>query len=94
LNTFSAAFQTSASKIGTLQQDVRDLLRGVLSNFIRPELLRATPDDKIHVFDYKSIVNQLSNDEIGISTTTRLHLMEKADELEGTQREKNFFLSV
>ena len=34
LNAFNAAFQTSASKIGTLQEDVRNLLRGFLSNFI------------------------------------------------------------
>ena len=30
LNAFNVAFQTSASKIGTLQEDVRNLLRGFL----------------------------------------------------------------
>lgn len=94
LNKFNTAFQTSASKIGTLQQDVRNLLRGFLSNFIKPELLAATTDDKIHKFDYANIRNQLSNDELGIGTAARLHLIEMSDELEGTQREKNFFLSV
>ena len=94
LNSFNAAFQTSASKLGTLQKDVCYLLRGVLSNFIWPELLAAAPDDQIHTFDYENVSNQLSNDEIGIGTATRLYLIENADELEGTQREKNFFLAV
>ena len=94
LNCFNAAFQTSASKIGTLQQDVCNLLRGFLSNFIQPELLSAMPNDRIHIFDYENVANQLSNYEIGIGTATRLHLIENADELEGTQREENFFQSV
>ena len=94
LNSFNAAFQTSASKIGTLHKDVCNLLRGFLSDFIQPELLAAAPDDQIHTFDYENVSNQVSNDEIGIGTATRLHLIENADELEGTQREKNFFLAV
>ena len=65
-----------------------------MSNFIRPELLAAAPDDQIHTFDYENVSDQVSNDEIGIVTATRLHLIENADELEGTQREKNFFLAV
>ena len=64
LNSFNAAFQTSASKIGTLQKDVCNL-RGFLSNFIQPELLAAAPDDQIHTFDYENLSNQVSNDEIG-----------------------------
>lgn len=36
LNSFNIAFQTSASMIGTLQQDVRSLLCGFLSNFTKP----------------------------------------------------------
>ena len=66
LNRFNVAFQTSASKIGTLQKDVRDLLRGFFSNFIRPELLAATSDATIHEFDYESTSNQLSDDEVGM----------------------------
>ena len=62
LNSFNAAFQTSANKIGTLQKDVCNLLRGFLSNFIRPELLAAAPDDQVHTFDYENVSYQLSND--------------------------------
>ena len=80
LNNLNAAFQTSASKIGTLQKDVCNLLRGFLSNFIRPELLAAAPDDQIHTFDYENVSNQVSYHEIGICTATRLHLVENADE--------------
>ena len=43
LNSFNTAFQTSASKIGTLQEDVRYLLRGFLSNFIQPSFLQQLP---------------------------------------------------
>ena len=32
LNSFNVAFQTSASKLGSLQRDVRNLLRSFLSN--------------------------------------------------------------
>ena len=46
LNKFNVAFQTSASKIGTLQHDVRNLLRRFLSNFIKPELLAATANEE------------------------------------------------
>ena len=68
LNCFNVAFQTSASKIGTLQQNVRNLLRSFLSNFIRPELLAATSNEDIHTFSYENPSNQLSNDELGIGT--------------------------
>ena len=84
LNCFNVAFQSSASKIGTLQQDVRNLLRSFLSNFIRPELLAATSNEDIHTFSYESPSNQLSNDELGIGTAARLLLIENSDELEGT----------
>ena len=94
LNRFNTAFQTSASKIGTLQKDVRDLLRAFLSNFIRPGLLAATPDAVIHEFDYKNLSNQLSDVEIGIGTATRLLLIERSDDIEGTSKEQKFFLSV
>ena len=87
LNFFNTAFQTSASKLGTLQRDVRNLLRSFLSNFIQPQLLAATSCEDIHTFDYESPNSQLSNDEIGIGTSTRLYLIENSDELEGTPRE-------
>ena len=90
LNAFNTAFQT----FGTLQEDVRNLLHAFLSNFIQPELLAATPNDKIHRVDYENIANQLSNDELGIGSATRLLLIEKSDELEGTCQEENFFRSV
>ena len=48
LNCFNVAFQISVSKIGTLQQNVHNLLRSFLSNFIRPELLAATSNEDIH----------------------------------------------
>ena len=82
LNCVNVAFQTSASKIGTLQQDIRNLLRSFLSNFIRPELLAATSNEDIHTFSYESPSNQLSNDELGIGTAARLLLIENSDELE------------
>ena len=53
----------SSSKIGTLQQDVRNLLRSFLSNFIRPELLAATSNEDIHT---ESPNNQLLNDELSV----------------------------
>ena len=94
LNSFNTTFQTSASKIGTLQEDVRNLLRGFLSNFIQPELLAATPNDGIHSIDFENIANQLSNDELGIGSAARLLLIGNSDELEGTQEEQNFFQFV
>ena len=92
LNRFNVAFQTSASKIGTLQKGVRDL-RAFLYNFIKPELLAATSDAMIHEFDYENTASQVSDDELGIGTATRLLLIEESDELEGTAKERNF-LSV
>ena len=94
LNIFNIAFQSSASKIGTLQEDVCNPLHGFLSNFIQPELLATTSNDDIHSFDYEKVVNQLSNDELGIGSATRLLLIENSDILEGTQKEKKFFSSV
>ena len=44
LNIFSTAFQTHASRIGTLQADVRKLLHSFLSNFVEPEVIRSTQD--------------------------------------------------
>ena len=65
-----------------------------MSNFIKPELLAATSDATIHEFDYENIANQVSDDELGIGTATRLLLIEESVKLEGTAKERNFFLSV
>ena len=46
------------------------------------------------MFSYESTSNQLLNDEIGIGTATRLHLIEISDELEGTRKEDSFYLSI
>ena len=86
--------QPFTSKIGTLQEDVRNLLCGFLSNFIQPELLATTSNEDIHSFDYENVANQLSNDELGIDSATRLLLIENSDILEGTKEEKKFFSSV
>ena len=51
-------------------------------------------NDNIHSFDYENVANQLSNDGLGSGTAARLHLIESSDELEGTPREHNFFLSI
>ena len=92
LNVFNIAFQSSASKIGTLQEDVRNLLCGFLSNFIQPELLATTSNEDIYSYGYENVANQLFNDELGIGSATRLLLIENSDILEGTQKEKKFFL--
>ena len=49
-------------------------------------------ETKLLLFDYENIVNQVSDDELGIGTATRLLLIEEPDELEGTMKERNFFL--
>ena len=86
LNAFNTAFQTSASKIGTLQHDIRNQLRGFLSNFIQPQILAAVSNDDILSFNYEDTANQLCN--------ARLLLLENSDELEGTQREDDFIFSI
>ena len=93
LNVFNTAFQSSVCKIGTVQEDVCNLLRGFLSNLIQPELLATTSNEDILSFDYENVANQLSNDELGIGSATRL-LIENSDVLEGTEEEKKFFSSV
>ena len=45
-------------------------------------------------FDYEDTANQVSDDEPGIGTATQLLLIEESDELEGTAKERNFFLSL
>ena len=94
LNSFNTAFQTSASRIGKLQQDVYDLLQSFLSNFIQPQLLACASNEEVYSFDYTSQTSQLPNSELGIGTATKLCLIENSDELEGTSKEEKFFCSV
>ena len=94
LNSFNTAFQTSASRIGKLQQDVHDLFRSFLSNFIQPQLLARASNEEVYSFDYANQTIQLPNSELGIGTATRMCLIENSDELEGTSKEEKFFLSV
>ena len=93
LNKFSITFQTHASRIGSLQSDVRVLLQGYLSNFIKPEVLINADD--ITMIDYLDQNNQVGDDELGIGTSTRLLLCgELEDEVTGTVIESRFFSSV
>ena len=48
----------------------------------------------IYEFDYEDTANQVSDDELGIGTATRLLLIEESDELEGKAKERNYFLFV
>ena len=92
LNGFNTTVQSSATKIGTMQADVRELLHSFLANFVKPEEL-ATASDLTKV-QYADPSKQLSDDELGIGTQARLLLTENEDELEGTSAEHNFFHAV
>ena len=93
LNKFSVAFQTHASRIGSLQSDVRVLLRGYLSNIVKPEVI--TNADDIITVNYLDRNNQVENSELGIGTSTRLLVCgELEDVVTGTVIEKHFFASV
>ena len=71
LNSFSAAFQTSTSKVGTLQQDTVALPCVFLSNFIKPEILSSTQNADLHKLDFAD-------------SATQLTMLENADDAEGT----------
>ena len=89
-NKFSTAFQTHASRIGTLDSDVRNLLRAFLSNFIDPDVIKSVND--ITTLSYLDRSKHVENDELGIGTSTRLLLSgELEDELVGTHIESRFF---
>ena len=93
LNKFSTAFQTNASRIGSLQSDVQVLLHAYLSNFVKPEALREAND--ITAVDYRNQDKQVSNDELGIGTSTRLLLTgELEDDVVGTHIEREFYSHV
>ena len=92
LNTFSIAFQTHASCIGTLQDDECRLLQSFLSNFIDPDVIKSTEDVTSIAFTDKNV--QLSNDELGIGTSTRLLWCGDLEELVGTAVERHFLKTV
>ena len=93
INKFNIAFQTHASRIGTLRSDVRKLLRRLLSNFVEPDVLRSMDD--ILSINYQDRDQQVKDDELGIGTSTRMLLCgELEDEVVGTRIETRFFRSV
>ena len=69
-NKFSTVFQTHASCIGTLDFDVRNLLRAYMSNFVDPDVLKS--EDDITAISYQDRSKQVNDDELGVGTTTRL----------------------
>ena len=83
LNKFNIALQSDASKIGTMQKDIQYLLRSFLANFVKPEVLATTPSETVHEVDFTSRDNHVSDDELGIGTAARLHMIECEDDLEG-----------
>ena len=92
-NTFSTVFQTHASCIGTLQADVYKLLQTYMTNFIEPKVLQEC--DNITTINFKDADNQLSDDELGIGTSTRLLLCDELeDDIVGTRKEVRFYSSV
>lgn len=92
LNKFTTIFQTNASCIGTMQEDMLSLLRGYLANFIRSDVIIAADD--ITAIDYKDRGNQLPDNSLAVDTETLLFLSEKEDEVKGTTMEKWFFKNV
>lgn len=93
LNRFSTAFQTNASRIGSLQSDVRGLLKSYMCNLIKPDVFKDVAD--ITTLDYLDPDHQAVDDELGIGTTTRLLLSgELEDEVCGTSVERKFFKCV
>ena len=70
----SAAFQTHAKCIESLQADVQTLVQAYLSNFIHPEIIHGTDD--ILTVDYRDRRCQLTDDELGIGTSPILFLLD------------------
>ena len=92
LNSFNTAFQVKATKIYTMQQSIIDLLRTFLSNFVKQEVLLATSDITNVLYSERS--NQVSDDELGIGTESRLLLIEEEDAVTGTRLESESFSAV
>ena len=74
-----------------MQRDILDL-HSYLSNFIKGSVLCSIDD--LTTIAYDDIQNQLSNEELGVGTSTLLLLAEFQDEVEGTPIETCFFSSV
>ena len=90
---FSLAFQTHASRIGTLQADVLNLLKSFLSNFIDPGVLRQCLD--ITTINYQDLNAQLKDSELAIGTSTQMLLCgELEEEVVGTAVEVRFYQTV
>ena len=94
LNAFNISLQTSASKIGTVQHDISQLLRSYLANFIRPECLVNVPIEEIALLDIEQPCLEVPDTELAIGSATRLLLIEEQDSIEGTHREVVFFSGV
>ena len=81
-NTFSTAFQTHAMPAvlvpyrlmadadADADADVYKLRQTYMTNFIEPKVLQEC--DNITTINFKDADNQLSDDELGIGTSTRL----------------------
>ena len=92
LTRINVVFQTTMSKISTMQRDILDLLHFYLSNLIKSRVLRSTDD--LTTIAYDDIRNQLSNEELGVGTSTLLLLAEFQHEVEATPIETRFFLPL
>ena len=67
-NAFNMALQTSASKIGTLQHDISQLLRSYLGNSVRPECLADIPGDAITQRDFNQPNLEVCDAELAIGS--------------------------
>lgn len=82
LNKFTTAFQTNASKIGTIKRSIKNFLQSFLANFVMP-IMSAVAADSVKDVDFASRENQVSDDELGIGNAARLHMIGCEDDLEG-----------
>ena len=93
-NTFSTAFQTHASRIGTLQSDVYKLLQMYISNFVDPTVLKHVTTSPQLTLRMKVINLVMTNWEY-VGTSTRLFLWcDLEDDIVRTRKEARFFNSV
>ena len=91
-NIFTTAFQTHTSRIGTLHADVHQILHSFVGNFIDPDVIKST--DNITSLDFADKYIQLSNDELGIGTSTRLLWCGDFEQLVVTALEGRFYECV
>ena len=64
---------------------MKSLLLNYYANFITPEV--HVSSDDITTTSYEDASNQVCDDELGIGTATRLFLVEREDDVVGTQLE-------